>query len=271
MNWLSLLLPFGYLSVLVLSLATFSHLYRRRKALAATRLKPWFPQHITRQIYLTLLEQASTASSSSTKSGLSTSSPRKIPDSVLRAALLRRATTDIHRLIQVRNAKPALAQLLQRGAVGDELWQRFQIAEKEIQDELRDVVGEANALGPNWGQTIFQSAGECAHAEQLRKSLTEIEAERASEREEWERRRDLMRGEFLREIGDDKVDPNGRATPAAPGNSKGSAIERKPRSSDEDAVLVDGGGPTAASAGGEAEAVGPGPGGSSSKKKKGKK
>jgi Preprotein translocase subunit Sec66 len=66
----------------------------------------------------------------------------KVPDSVLRAALLRRAVEDIQRLIQIRSAKQACSTLLQRGSVGDDLWQRFLRAEKEMEEELRDVVME---------------------------------------------------------------------------------------------------------------------------------
>lgn len=66
----------------------------------------------------------------------------KVPDSVIRAALLRRAVEDIHRIIQIRTAKQACSSLLQRGSVGDDLWQRFQRAEKEMEEELRDVVME---------------------------------------------------------------------------------------------------------------------------------
>jgi translocation protein SEC66 len=66
----------------------------------------------------------------------------KVPDSVLRAALLRRAIEDLHRLVQIRSAKQACSSLLQRGSVGDDLWQRFQRAEKEMEAELRDVVQE---------------------------------------------------------------------------------------------------------------------------------
>ena len=66
----------------------------------------------------------------------------KVPDSVLKAALLRRATEDIHRIITVRNAKQALSTLLQRGSVGDDIWQQFLRAEKEMEEELRDVVKE---------------------------------------------------------------------------------------------------------------------------------
>lgn len=125
-DWVSLLIPFAYLFVLIGSLAVFSHLYRARKAAKAAALEPWFGQHLQRDVYLSLLHQENP----------------KVPDSVLKAALLRRATEDIHRIIQIRNAKGALQQLLQKGSVGDDLWQRYQRAEKEIEDELRDVVTE---------------------------------------------------------------------------------------------------------------------------------
>jgi len=69
-----------------------------------------------------------------------------VPESVLKAALLRRATEDIHRVLAVRSAKQALSNLLQKGTVGDDLWQRFLRAEKEIEDEVRDVVEEVRRL-----------------------------------------------------------------------------------------------------------------------------
>ena len=69
-----------------------------------------------------------------------------MPESVLKAALLRRATEDIHRILQIRNSKQALSSLLQRGSVGDDLWQRFLRAEKETEEEIRDVVNEVRLL-----------------------------------------------------------------------------------------------------------------------------
>jgi hypothetical protein len=67
-----------------------------------------------------------------------------VPESIIRAALLRRAVEDIHRIIQIRTAKQACSTLLQRGSVGDDLWQRFLRAEKEMEEELRDVVMEVS-------------------------------------------------------------------------------------------------------------------------------
>ena len=102
------------------------------KAKAAS-LAPWFEPHIPRNIYLSLLHLEPAPGQ------------KPVPDSILRAALLRRATEDIHRVLAIRSAKAALGVLVQRGSVGDDLWQRFQRAEQEIEDELRDVVTEVCA------------------------------------------------------------------------------------------------------------------------------
>ena len=94
---------------------------------SAAGLEPWFPTHTPRDIYLSLLHLE-----------------EKIPDSILKAALLQRACEDIRRILAVRNQKGPLNSLLQRGSVGDDLWQRFLRAEKEIEAELRDVVEEVS-------------------------------------------------------------------------------------------------------------------------------
>lgn len=47
-------------------------------------------------------------------------------------------------MIQIKTAKQACGALLQRGSVGDDLWQRFERAEKEMDEELRDVVVEVS-------------------------------------------------------------------------------------------------------------------------------
>jgi translocation protein SEC66 len=59
---------------------------------------------------------------------------------------MRRAVEDIHRLNQIKNAKQACSSLLQKGSVGDDLWQSFQRAETEMTEELRDVVTEVRYL-----------------------------------------------------------------------------------------------------------------------------
>lgn len=103
----------------------------------SANLEPWFGPHLQRNIYLSLLHMEP-------EEGVE-KSPR-VPESVIRAALIRRAVEDIHRIIQVRTAKAACSSLLQRGSVGDDLWQRFTRAEKEMEEELRDVVQEVQSL-----------------------------------------------------------------------------------------------------------------------------
>jgi translocation protein SEC66 len=188
-DWVMLTVPFAYIGILAGSFAVFTNLYRKRQAANAASLEPWFPTHLQRNVYLSLLHM----------------DDPKVPDSVLKAALLRRATEDIHRIVQIRNAKQALQALLQRGSVGDDLWQRFQRAEKEIEEELRDVVNEANAFAPNWGQTIFQSASEMAQNNHIRERLAEITAKAPAEKEWWEKRRADIQSEFMKELDEEKA------------------------------------------------------------------
>jgi len=105
----------------------------------ASSLEPWFPPHLQRDIYFSLLHLDQPAKDNSEKK-------TAVPESVLKAALLRRATEDINRVLALRSQKQALAMLLQRGSVGDDLWQRFTRAEKEMEDEVRDVVSEVSSL-----------------------------------------------------------------------------------------------------------------------------
>ncbi len=141
--WTNLTLPVLYLIILIGSLYTFSHLYRKRQTDKAARLESWFPQHRPRDIYLSLLhlDPAEASDGADGEKKLS-----KVPDSVLKAALLRRALEDIQRIVQLRTSKPALQTLLQRGSVGDELWKRFERAEQEMEEEVKDVVNEVSSL-----------------------------------------------------------------------------------------------------------------------------
>lgn len=210
---------------------------------ASATLAPWFPPHLQRNIYLSLLHLEPEEGAEKAP---------KVPGSVLRAALLKRAVEDIHRIIQIRTAKQACSTLLARGSVGDDLWQRFLRAEKEMEEELRDVVlevsdtmshapkcntdySQANGLHPNWGQTIFQSANEIAANTMFRTRLNEIQAQTESEKAWWEKRRASIQSEFMKELD----------TPSASTLAK----TLSKTGSDEDSVLVESGGPAASSKG----------------------
>ncbi|KAL9112001.1 MAG: hypothetical protein Q9227_003621 [Pyrenula ochraceoflavens] len=181
-------------------------------------LQPYFPEHIPRNIYLSLLHLSD-----------NDSSQPKVPDSLLRAALLNRAVEDIHRIMHIRSRKQALGTLLQRGSVGDEIWQRLLRAERELEAEVREVVEEANAFQPNWGQTIFQSANEMANRQLFSDKLAAIQKTVPKEKEKWDKQREAVREGFMKEL--DESEKAKREAEAAIAEAK--------RESDEDAVLVE--------------------------------
>jgi translocation protein SEC66 len=242
---LSLLIPITYLSILIGSMATFSYLYRRRQALHKLRLAPYFGPHTTRNVYLSLLHLPE-----------SEKAP-KVPDSVLRAALLSRACTDVERILLIRSRKPALNTLLQRGVVGDEIYQRLIRAEQELEAELKDVVAEANALAPNWGQSIFQSASEMVQNRLLKEKLAERREGIEEERAQWAGTKEKARRELMgEEVEDSSADEKVAV----------SVVEKaaKVGSSDDEGVMVDT--PDNGSVDGSVSG-----GGGGKKKKKGKK
>ncbi|RDW81770.1 Sec63 complex subunit SEC66 [Aspergillus mulundensis] len=270
-DWVTLVVPFAYLSVLIGSLATFSSLYRKRKARKATSLEPWFPAHLQRDIYFSLLHLDPPASSTEKKVA--------VPESVLKAALIRRAQEDIRRVMALRSQKQALSVLLQRGSVGDDLWQRFLRAEKEMEDEVRDVVTEANAYAPNWGQVIFQSANEMVNNEIVRERLEKHQKKLYEEKAWWEKKKASIQEGFMKELDAEKpgavtAAPAVTVAPEVAEDKEGeveaeaSAPAAAPPAptvteSDEDAVLVE--------ADAQAESAGPKSPGGGKKKKKGKK
>ena len=109
---------------------------------------------------------------------------------------------------------------------------------------------QANALATNWGQTIFQSANEMVQNAIIREKVAEIQEKGRADREWWDKERASIQSKFMQELDEEK--------PVEPWKGAASGGVN----SDEDAVLVEGGGPASGSA--------PGSKGGT-KKKKGKK
>ena len=101
------------------------------------------------------------------------------PESLLKAALVRRAMTDVTRIIRLREDKPALQNLLQKGSIGDDLWNSLLAAEKEMEAEILEVAAEANAYVEGWGSVIFQTATEMMHNEKMRALVEQLPSIRA--------------------------------------------------------------------------------------------
>jgi translocation protein SEC66 len=89
-------------------------------------------------------------------------------DALLKSALVRRAMTDVQRVLQIREDKPALQNLLQKGSIGDDLWNSLLAAEGELEAEIMEVIAEANTFVEGWGTVIFQTANEMIANEKMR-------------------------------------------------------------------------------------------------------
>ncbi|EPQ58352.1 hypothetical protein GLOTRDRAFT_126847 [Gloeophyllum trabeum ATCC 11539] len=160
----SVFVPVLYLVLVIGSLGIFSYFYRKRAA--KRQLEPYFPSHVERNQYITLLQQ--------------TDPPAN--ETLLKAALLRRAVADVQRILKIREDKPALQLLLQKGSVGDDLWNSLLAAEKEMEAEILEVVAEANTFVEGWGQIIFQTASEMINNEKIR-GVIEASAKARAEKE----------------------------------------------------------------------------------------
>lgn len=126
-------------------------------------IEPYFPRHRERDIYVSLLQK--------------TDPPA--PEQLLKAALVRRAVTNVNRIMRIREDKPALQALLQKGSIGDDLWNSLLAAEKELEAEVLETAAEANTFVEGWGQIIFQTATEVLHNEKMRAIVEQIAPLRA--------------------------------------------------------------------------------------------
>jgi len=88
--------------------------------------------------------------------------------------------TDVQRVMRIREDKPALQNLLQKGSIGDDLWNSLLAAEKELEAEIVEVMAEANSFVEGWGPVIFQTANEMIVNEKMR-SVFERTAEKKAE------------------------------------------------------------------------------------------
>lgn len=145
------------------------HLSRRQVVLTPNYLPgklyaPYFPSHPERDVYVTLLQK----------------NDPPVHEALLKAALVKRAMTDVSRVVKLREDKPALQNLLQKGSIGDDLWNSLLQAEKELEAEIMEVVAEANTFVEGWGTIIFQTAGELIANDKMRSTFDGTAASRAS-------------------------------------------------------------------------------------------
>lgn len=129
-------------------------------------MEDWFPEHKYKHIYTSLLQ---------------VNPP--VDDHLLKSALIRRAMTVVDRVLQLREQKPPLNQLMKSGSIGEEVWNQFCKAEAEIEQEVMEVIEEANTFNEGWGKSIYQTASEMVQHDKIRKAQVEVERLRLAEKE----------------------------------------------------------------------------------------
>lgn len=117
----------------------------------------WFPQHHARDVYISLL-----------------SHEPSVPPYLLSAALLRRAMTDVSRVMYIRDSKQSLSVLLQKSLIGDAFWNELLEAEKELEAEIKEVVEEAATFSPEWGRYIFAQASDMLQHERFKDTVKSL-------------------------------------------------------------------------------------------------
>ncbi|KAJ2562781.1 translocation protein Sec66 [Coemansia sp. RSA 1836] len=140
---------------------TFVHYYHKRKAVALAKLEAWYPTHEERTIYYSLVT-------------LQKTNPSAVSNEVLKAALIRRAMTDIIRAVEVQANKATLPTLVKAGAMSEEYLHQFNAAEAELNAEMVSVVQEAERLQKGWGNGIMPAASEMINSSRLRELREEM-------------------------------------------------------------------------------------------------
>lgn len=91
------------------------------------------------------------------------------------------------------------------------------------------VTEQANAFTPNWGQIIFQSANEINQNRLLKEKVAELEEKTEAEKAWWDKKRAGISSSFMKELEESQTKAEGQ----------------------DDAVLVEAGGPGSTQGGGK--------------------
>ncbi|KAJ3007617.1 translocation protein S66 [Thoreauomyces humboldtii] len=96
---------------------------------------------------------------------------------LLMTALMKRAVADVQRVFHIKEEKPPLQQLVSKGTVGEDLLEKLNTAEGEMDGEINEVVEEAEMYKAGWGKTIFQEASQLVQMQAQREA--QLTAQRA--------------------------------------------------------------------------------------------
>ncbi|TPX69089.1 hypothetical protein SpCBS45565_g02727 [Spizellomyces sp. 'palustris'] len=209
--------------------------WNRVKQKAADQDAQWdgyFPENTEKIIYNELAEMHSPEDPAGYK--------------LLTTSLMKRALTDVRRILKIREEKPPLQQMVRSGMMGEDLLEKLLRAEAELDAEVQEVMEDAELYKPGWSKTIFQEATQLVQIQMQREQA--LEAQRlaqeqtlrdagipedetaetpeddGSPKETDEERRQRIADELLRE---EEAEKKKAAKAAKGGTPKGSKTKRK--------------------------------------------
>lgn len=187
---ISIFTPLAYIFVMITSLVIFSTVYRQRKLKQVAGLKPVYETSFARDNYFyskNLLEQQVADKVPVAK---------RIPESTIKAALVRWAGEDVRQLIKMKQSKETLTQLHQKGFVGDSTFTKFTTSEKAIELEIQEIAKEANSYKEGFGQAIFALASDVSQTDGIRTRLANAQKLKV----EYQERLNKIRKDALAEL-----------------------------------------------------------------------
>lgn len=116
------------------------------------------------------------------------------PPAALGQALMRRAMFNVERAMQIREQKPTLQSLVRNGSIGEDVWARFQIAERALEEDIQELLQEAERVKPGWSQQIFPQAQQLLAMER-QKMMMQMEKEQSGDMKRWEEEQKRLEAE----------------------------------------------------------------------------
>ncbi|KAI9018450.1 Pre protein translocase subunit Sec66-domain-containing protein [Hyaloraphidium curvatum] len=129
---------------------------RDRLATARSAEESWLPENEAKLAYFALVEQHPEAE-------LDPAVKKQ-----MMAALLKRAMVDIEHAQQITEERNSLQQLIKEGAIGEDLWEKLQRTELQLNEEILEVINEAESYKDGWSRTIMEEAAKLLRHERQR-------------------------------------------------------------------------------------------------------
>ncbi|KAH3670658.1 hypothetical protein OGAPHI_001173 [Ogataea philodendri] len=155
----SVYIPILYVAVLLTTLVLFSIAHRRKKLDKLVSMRPIFAENYQKEMYLQLKN----------------ATEPKVNDKVLKAALIRRGAEAIRRMIKLKEIQQYVKVLYQKGSIGDDVYESFNLQSKLQELELNELAAEAESYKKGWAQTFFPVCQEVTINEALRRRLNSLD------------------------------------------------------------------------------------------------